>query len=148
VKVAGTLRRPEVKLSSEPPMDESQIAFLIATGRTDLKAGRGGVGSTMTGGEAGRAALGAVATQAFRNLVQDKLPLDTVALESTGFHAGKYVTDKIYVGYTRRFQAKPELGENTNEVRVEFQISPRWNFEVNFGDADTGGASLIWSKDY
>lgn len=58
------------------------------------------------------------------------------------------MTDKIYGGYTRRFNARPEAGENTNEARVEFQISPRWNFEVKYGDANTGGASLIWSKDY
>jgi translocation and assembly module TamB len=157
VKVSGTLRRPELKLSSEPPMDESQIAFLIATGRTDLKAGRGGVGgsifgggvdSAMTGEAAGRAALGAVATQAFRNLVQNKLPLDTVALESTGFHAGKYVTDKIYVGYVWRWDADATKSENADEVQVDYQITPRWMFESRYGNAQAGGASLIWSKDY
>jgi translocation and assembly module TamB len=58
------------------------------------------------------------------------------------------VTDKIYVGYTRRFNAKIEQGENTNEVRVEYQISPRWTFESRYGDNQSGGASLIWSLDY
>ncbi len=145
--VGGPLRKPEVRLTSKPQMEEGQIAVLLATGRTELKPGAGAT-STLTGEEAGRAALGAVATQAFRNLVQDKLPLDTVALESGQFRAGEYLTDKIYVGYVRRFDADPTKNENENEVRVEYQITPRLIFESRYGNAQSGGASLIWSKDY
>ncbi|HEX9289527.1 MAG TPA: translocation/assembly module TamB domain-containing protein, partial [Anaeromyxobacteraceae bacterium] len=147
VAVGGTLDKPEVKLTSEPAMDESQIALLLATGHTELKAGTGGV-DRPPAQEAGYAALGAVSQQAFKDLIADKLPVDMVSLDPTQLRAGKYVTDKIYVGYTRRFNAQPEQGENTNEARVEYQISPRWNFEVRYGDANTGGASLIWSMDY
>ncbi len=147
VTVAGAMTAPEIHLTSKPPMDESQIAMLIATGRTELKAGSGGVG-TLTGEEAGKAALGALATQAFRNLVQDKLPLDTVALDSGALRAGKYVTDKIYFGYMRRFDADPTKYENEDEVRVEYQITPRWMLESRYGTAGSGGASLIWSRDY
>jgi translocation and assembly module TamB len=147
VTVQGPLAKPEIRLSSEPPMDDAQIAMLIATGRTELKAGTGGVG-TLTGEEAGRAALAALSTQFFKDVVADKLPLDTVALDPGALRAGKYVTDKIYVGYTRRFEADPERGENADEVRVEYQITPRWTFESRYGSAQSGGASLIWSKDY
>jgi translocation and assembly module TamB len=145
--VVGPLRKPELRLSSKPEMDQGQIALLLATGRTELKPGAGAT-STLTGEEAGRAALGAVATQAFRNLVQDKLPLDTVALDSGQFRAGEYLTDKIYVGYVRRFDADPTKNENENEVRVEYQITPRLIFESRYGNAQSGGASLIWSRDY
>lgn len=145
--VTGPLRSPEFGLTSQPPMDEAQIAMLIATGSTELKPGTGGVG-TLTGEEAGKAALGALATQVFKNLVADKLPLDTVALDSSAIRAGKYVTDRIYVGYTRRFEVQPDQGENLNEVRVEYQITPHWTFESRYGDAQSGGASLIWSKNY
>jgi translocation and assembly module TamB len=147
VNVAGTVSKPEIRLTSNPPMDEAQIAMLIATGRTELKAGGGAVGS-VTGQEAGIAAIGAVATQAFRNLVQDRLPLDTVAVDAGSIRAGKYLTDKIYVGYLRRFDADPTKAENEDEVRVEYQITPRWMFESRYGNAQSGGASLIWSKDY
>jgi translocation and assembly module TamB len=147
VTVQGPASQPEIRLESKPPMDEAQIAILIATGRTELKAGAGGVG-TLTGEEAGRAALAALATQAFNDLVADKLPLDTVALDSGALRAGKYVTDKIYVGYTRRFEADPQRGENVDEVRVEYEITPRWTFESRYGNAQSGGASLIWSRDY
>ena len=128
-------------------LEEAQIAMLIATGTAELKPGAGGVG-TLTGEEAGKAALGAVATQVFKNLVADKLPLDTVALDSSSLRAGKYVTDRIYVGYTRRLDVQLEDGVNRNEVRVEYQITRRWSFESRYGDAQSGGASVIWSKNY
>ncbi|WP_242362037.1 translocation/assembly module TamB domain-containing protein, partial [Anaeromyxobacter sp. SG17] len=147
VAVAGPLSEPEIRLSSKPPMDEGQIAMLIATGRTEIKRGSGEVGA-LTGEEAGKAALGAVATQAFKNLVAQKLPLDTVALDSGALRAGKYVTDKVYIGYVRRFDANVERGENENEMRVEYRITPRWTAEGRYGTSGSGGASLVWSKDY
>jgi translocation and assembly module TamB len=146
-KVLGPLSKPEITLTSIPPMDEAQIALLIATGQRELKAGTGSVG-TLTGAEAGKAALGAVATTAFRELVANKLPIDTFSLDSGALRAGKYVTDQVYVGYVRRFAADPTRGENPDEVRIEYRITPRWNFESRYGTAQSGGASLIWSKDF
>jgi translocation and assembly module TamB len=147
VLIAGPVTDPEIRLSSRPPLDDAEIALLIATGRTELKAGTGGVG-TLTGQEAGQAVLGTLVTQGFKELLADKLPLDSVALETGALRAGKYVTDKIYVGYVRRFEARREEGENQDEVRVEYQITPRWTFESRYGDANTGGARLLWSRDY
>jgi len=94
------------------------------------------------------AVVGVFATQAFKNLVQDKIPLDTVALDAGSFRAGKYVTDKVYVSYVRRWDADPTKYQNTDEVRVQYQISMRWMFELSYGNAQTGGADLIWSRDY
>jgi translocation and assembly module TamB len=147
VVVSGPMLRPDIRLSSQPPMDEAQIAMFIATGRTELQPGAGGV-ENITGQEAGRAAVSALATQVFKNIVADKLPLDTVALDADALRAGKYVTDEIYVGYTRRLSADPEKRENVDEVRVEYRITPRWTFESRYGSSQSGGASLVWSKDY
>ena len=47
VAITGTIEKPEIKLTSEPAMDEGQIALLIATGRLDFKAGAGGVQNTV-----------------------------------------------------------------------------------------------------
>jgi translocation and assembly module TamB len=149
VLVTGPVTHPQVKLTSVPALDEGQIAMLIATGRTELKAGGGGVG-LLSGEEAGRAALGALSSRIFRSFnsaLAEKLPVDVVSVDSSELRAGKYLTNKLYLGYTRRFAAQPELGENSNEVRVEYQLTPRWNFEARFGDVSSGGA-LIWSKDY
>jgi autotransporter translocation and assembly factor TamB len=148
VLVTGPLRKPEITLSSDPPLDDAAIAMLIATGQADVKAGSAAVG-TLNAEEAGRAALGAVVTQVFNGMVAGKLPLDSVGLDATTLRAGKYVAEgKVYVGYVRRFDAKPEKGENTDEVQVEYRITPRWKLQMSYGTAGTGAASLLWSKDY
>jgi hypothetical protein len=45
-------------------------------------------------------------------------------------------------------EAKPEQGQNTNEFRLEYQITPRWTFQLRGGDAQSGSASLKWRHDY
>ncbi len=145
VTVSGPATAPELKLSSEPSMDDATIALLIATGRTDFKPGSGGVAK---GEEAGNAALAAIASKAFKDLVSDKLPVDSFTADASAIRAGKYIRDKVYVGYVRNFEAKPEQGQNQNELRFEYQITPRWMFQVRAGDAQTGSASLMWQRDY
>jgi translocation and assembly module TamB len=128
-------------------MDDAAIAMLIATGRTDINPNTSGVG-TMSGNEAGSAVVGAAMGAAFTGLVGQKLPVDQLSLDSSRLRAGKYLTDKLFVGYTYQFDAKPEENENVNEVRAEYQLAPRWKLEVRYGDAHAGDASVIWSKDY
>jgi len=147
VTVGGTAAAPQTKMTSEPPMDEAQIAMLLATGRTDFKAGAGAV-SSLTGQDVGAAALGLVATQFLRDVVADKLPLDAVSIDSSQLKAGVYLSERVYVGYVRRFSARLEAGENSNEARLEYQISRSWTFEASGGDAGSGEANVMWSKDY
>jgi translocation and assembly module TamB len=147
VHITGPLAKPEIRLSSDPEMDEGAIAMLIATGQAEFRPGTGGV-ETASAEDAGRAALGAVATQVFQGLVAEKLPLDSVALDATTLRAGKHVGDKVYVAYIRRFDAKTEEGEATDEVQLQYRVSRRWKLEATAGSAQNYGASLIWSKDY
>jgi translocation and assembly module TamB len=145
--IGGTLANPKLQLTSEPPLQEAQIAMLIATGRTELLAGSGGV-NTLAAQDAGLAAAGAVAMGVFKELLSDKLPVDSVSLDSTALRAGKYLTDRLYVGYVRRFEAKPERGENPDEVRAEYQLAPGWQVETRYGTGQSGSASIVWTKSY
>jgi len=147
VAVGNTVAKPSLHFSSEPAMDEASIAMLIATGRTEINVNTSGVG-TLTPQEVGAAMASAALSAAFTGLVSDKLPVDQLSVDSYRVRAGKYVTDKLFVGYAYRFEAKPEQGENVNEVKAEYQITPRWHFELRYGDAQAGDASLIWSRNY
>jgi translocation and assembly module TamB len=148
VLVTGPALDPKIKLSSQPPLDDAQIALLIATGRTELKRGSGEVGALSTQ-DAGYAAASAVVTTAFKSLLADKLPIDSISLDASSLRAGKYLPNsRIYVGYVYRFEADLQRGQNQNEVSVEYQINPRWTMESRYGDGQTGSASLIWSRDY
>jgi translocation and assembly module TamB len=167
VTVGGTVEKPSIALTSDPPLDEASIVALIATGRTELRAGTSEIGSLSSGSEVGAvdstgggassldtkelgmAAAGAVTTMLFNDLLSDKVPVDSIAVDSTQVRAGKYLPGgKFFVQYIRRFEADPEKNENSDEVRVEYQITPSWTFESRYGNAMTGGASLIWSRDY
>ena len=150
VTIGGVVSKPSIQLSSRPAMDDAAIAMLIATGRTEIKANTSAISSVSgKGSEAeGKASTDAAMSLAFQGLVSDKLPVDQVSLDSSTLRAGKYLTDTIFIGYTRRWDAKRDPGENENEVKAELRLTPRWNFELRYGDAQSGDASLIWSRDY
>jgi translocation and assembly module TamB len=150
VTIGGLVSKPSIQLSSRPAMDDAAIAMLIATGRTEIKANTSAISSVSGKGSEteGKEGTDAAMSLAFQGLVSDKLPVDQVSLDSSTLRAGKYLTDTIFVGYMRRWDAKRDQGENENEVKAELRLTPRWNFELRYGDAQSGDASLIWSKDY
>ena len=150
VNVTGLATKPVLHYSSVPALDDATIAMLIATGRTELNSGNASAsGATpFTAQEAGSAMVGAAVNAAFTGLVADKLPVDQFSVDTTRVRAGKYLSDRLFLGYAYRFEAKPEQGENVNEMMAEFRISPRWKLELRYGDAPAGDASVIWSLDY
>jgi translocation and assembly module TamB len=147
VNVTGLATKPALQFSSVPALDDAAIAMLIATGRTELNVNTTGV-APLTAQEAGSAMVGAAVNAAFTGLVADKLPVDQLSVDTSRVRAGKYLTDKLFLGYAYRFDAKPEEGENVNEMTAEFRIGPRWKLELRYGDAPAGDASVIWSLDY
>ncbi len=150
VTVTGTLTKPVIALRSNPALDEGQIAMLIATGQTDLRAGRGATTGTERT-DPSRAAAQKLGFAVFNTFIRDQLPFAAgdVSVDASAARVSGYVPGtKIYVGYTRRFDAIREQGENEDEVKLEYAITPHWTLEGRWGSANTGGASLIWSKDY
>ncbi len=152
VTVRGQTNNLSIKTSSEPPLTETEIYTLIATGHRTLRANSG---ASTSGSSVAVSAIGSLAANQLKSVLASKLPLDVLSIEAgegglrgTKLEAGTYVTDRIYIGYTARINARPELGQNANEVRVDYQISPRWSLEASYGDAKAGSADLIWSRDY
>jgi translocation and assembly module TamB len=149
VTVGGTVAKPSVQFSSQPAMDQAAIAMLLATGRAQTSESTAGVSTTPTSPEeAGAAFATAAVSSVFTGMVGDRLPVDQLSLETNTLRAGKFVSDKLFVGYARRWEAKPEDGENAHEVTAEYRLTRRWQFEVRYGDAQAGDASVVWSKDY
>ncbi|HET6436467.1 MAG TPA: translocation/assembly module TamB domain-containing protein [Anaeromyxobacter sp.] len=148
VTVTGPVTKPEINLKSQPPMDQGQIALLIATGQTDLRAGAvGGAAAS----DPARAAAAKAGFAVFNTFIRDQLPFAAgdVSLDASAAKVSGYIPGtKIYVGFTRRFDADRQQGENEDEVRMDYAIAPHWTLEGRWGNANTGGASLIWSKDY
>jgi translocation and assembly module TamB len=158
VKITATVHGQgkdlSIKTSSEPPLSESEIYTILATGRRTL---RPGSGATATGTDQAVSILGSLAATQLKQTLQTKLPLDVLSVEAaesgygltgTKLEAGTYVTDKLYVGYAARFGADRYRNQNANTVRLEYQFTPRWSLEAEYGDANVGNAQFIWSKDF
>jgi translocation and assembly module TamB len=141
-----------VTSSNRPDLTESQLYTLIITGH--LQTG-GSSGSSTPTAEAASFLGGVLAAQLQKTLAK-KLPLDVLTVDAGGgegltgtqLEAGRYVADKLYLGYVGRVGADPSLYQNRNAVHVEYQLSPRWGVDGEYGDVGTGSLDLTWKKNY
>ena len=152
VTIRGQGQELTLKPTSDPPLPESEIYTLLATGRRTLERGSG---ASMTASAQAASVVGSLVANEARKALAAKLPLDVLSIEAgdsgisgTKLEVGTYVTDKIYVGYTGRVGANLQQGENANAVRFEYQLGTRWSLEGQYGDARSGGLDLIWSNEY
>ena len=83
------------------------------------------------------------------------MPFDVFTIDTGGegvrgtrLEAGRYLTDRFYVGYIGRVGSDPTRYQNRNAVHLEYQITARWEIEAEYGDLGTGTADLMWKKNY
>ncbi len=150
----GPLDKLTVTVSSpnRPELSESQLYTLLITGKLQLGAGTSG--SSSASAQAMSLLGGLVASQLQKTLA-GKLPLDVLTIDAgkegirgTRLEAGRYVTDKLYVGYVGRIGADPTRYQNRNAVHLEYQLTSRWEIAAEYGDVGTGTADLMWKKNY
>lgn len=145
-RISGSADNPKLVLQSDPAMTDTEILFVLMTGRPPS---RGDVGQDE--GVANQA-LGAV-SGLFFGLLQDQLagtvPVDVLRLEPGDgglqggrLEFGKYITNDIFVSY--RVQFGGEEDDATNIVRVEYHFLPRWMVELTYTDRNEGGANIFW----
>lgn len=156
ITVRGTARKPELTLSSDPPIyDRSQIISLIVTGRIDpRKGGEKTDNSLAVASAVSQALIGSITRSiapkvgidvARVNLGQSKDEKGETKLRAEA-EVGKYITERLYVAYRRVFGASAE--ENANEGLLEFRLTARWMLVAVFGDAGIGGIDLLWNYRY
>ncbi|MBE2249902.1 MAG: translocation/assembly module TamB domain-containing protein [Myxococcus sp.] len=143
-----------LKVTSEPPMSESDIYTLLATGRRDL---RRSSGASVTAEQA-VSVVGSLAANQLKSAVLKRLPIDLVdvvsidtgseGLASTRVEVGKYLSDSLFLGYTFQPGANQSRGENTHAGRLEYQISRDVCLEATAGTAPAFGADVVWSRDF
>jgi translocation and assembly module TamB len=154
---SGEVTNVKVTPSSDPPMSESEIYTLLATGRTQLAQSSLGSSTAVGGADAGASILGSWAATELKKSVGAALPIDVLSVEvgndergynQTRLEAGKYLTDDIYIGYQARTNADPFRYQNANAIRVEYRFLRRWSLQFEYGDANAGSLDAVWSRDY
>lgn len=144
-----------VSSPNRPELTPSQLYTLIITGHLQFgEPGGGGSASSAAASEASGLIAGAIAGGLQKTLAK-RLPVDVLTIDAgdggltgTQFEAGRYMTDRLYVGYVGRIGADPTRYQNRNAVHVEYQLTSRWQFAGEYGDVGTGSADLIWKKSY
>jgi translocation and assembly module TamB len=158
ITAKGPIDHLSINVSSpnRPELNESQLYALIITGHLATSSGgpTGSVG-TAASNQATSLVAGAIAGQLQKTLARH-LPLDVLTIDTgtgqglsgTQLEAGRYVTDRLYVGYVGRVGADPARYQNRNAVHLEFQLTERWQITGEYGDVGTGSADLMWKKSY
>jgi len=151
ITVGGSAQNLLTELRSDPPMSEAEIATLLATGKPQAERGTGGVREA----SGAASALGTVVSNQLKRNLAPKLPVDLISYQAgedglgTGsLEAGSYVTDRIFVEYSRNFGIAEDDRRNTNQIRVEYQLSRRWTLEVTYGDKGAGASSVFWTRTF
>ncbi len=151
ITVTGTAKNPQLEMSSNPPMDQDQIAFFLATGRIQGRATQQAGGIDLSG--AATSVVGSLLFGQVRKELAGILPVDVITIDSgpqgvSGASVGKYIGDRIFVGYRQRFFTDPSnTTENTVEGHLEYEISRSLSAEITYGDR-TQDFSVLWTKDF
>ena len=139
-----------LEATSTPSLPEAEVFTLLATGRRVLPRG---ASAPLSGGAAVSMAGTLLASQLKRSLAA-YLPLDVLSIEAgerglagTRIEAGRYLTDKLYLGYSARLGARRGK-DNTHSARLEYQLGRRWSLETEYGNGRAGGVDLFWRRDY
>lgn len=150
VTVSGKGTDISIKPTSDPPMPESDIYAILATGRRTL---RQGGGNTITPGQAA-SVVGQLAASQLKTVIAKKLPLDVLNFETSDefknvkLDVGWYLNDSLYLGGTMNVGANRDRGESVWGGRLEFQMTRTLSLEAYAGDAPSYGADAVFSRDF
>lgn len=157
VNVTGTANKPVIKLSSEPPMDETDIISYLAFGTSSDKIG---AGQRIPLQQKAQQIMGSMAAGKLKDIVGEKFRLDVVSitggqkgLQDAQIEVGKYLTDRLYIAYERSPEdtvSTPYLSTTetlTNKVRVEYRLFDFLTLESTVGQVDQGG-DIFFTFDY
>jgi autotransporter translocation and assembly factor TamB len=152
IQVRGTLKHPQLELSSEPAVySESQIIGIIVSGDPgSTRIADASIDQKVVG------AISGVLVNQIKSQIAPGLPIDVIRIDqndaSSGtsrLEVGKYLTDKIYLSYVHQFGAPTGIHPvNANEAQVQYRFRRHYQLETRFGDAGVGAINFYWSLRY
>ena len=143
----GTVKKPQVDLTSEPDMAEADIMSVLLFGRTfeDLDDDQANLVRRRSAEMI--ASLGAVKLQ---EEVGGQLGVDVVTVTSTGrdkegtaLSFGKYLNTRTLLSY-----AYPLDSESRSFVSLEYFLKGRFVIRSTYDNQGVGSLGVGWSKDY
>ena len=153
VAVSGDAAKPELALSSDPPMDQSNIMSIMVMGSPVGFVGDSeGLESQMSNLFVG------LATGQLARLLTSELPIDVFRVETddesfsqTKLTVGKRLTRDLTLISKLNFGGDSDAtGQNENryELQLEYAITRKWVLQTRFGDAGEGGLDVLYRHRY
>ena len=132
VKVSGTPRDPRVELFSEPAMTDTDILSYIVLGYPIGREGGTNAGLLML---AAKSLLSKGESAVLQDRLKRTFGLDVLAIDAgngdvqgSQITIGKYLNPDLYISFGQ------SLFSNTNEVRMRYNLSRRWQLESSVGE--------------
>jgi autotransporter translocation and assembly factor TamB len=156
VQVTGTLRRPRLALSSDPPLDEGDVLSLIVFNQPINQLGEAEQVDLLD--RAGALAMGTIATSLSES-IGDALDIDLFEIRAPGsgeagqVNFGRQVNDRLFVGFQQEF-----AGGEASRLSFEYQLTDALRILTSVAqgverakrsrDQDTAGIDLIYQIRY
>ena len=146
VHITGSVRTPQLELTSTPPLDESDILSLIVFNRpvNELGTGQRASLATTAGGIAGGFLAAPLGESIGRALDLDLFEITTTT-EAGDLGAG--ITIGQQVGDRAFFKLRQEFGERSvTEFQLEYQLASFLRFEGTAAPESSGEANRIGQR--
>lgn len=144
--VTGTTEKPNLTLSSTPPLEQGDIVAVLVFGRPFDRLGAGEQAEMRD--RVGQL-LGGFAAEQLRKRFGSKLGVDTLEVtpggteEGAELGVGKYVNEQIFVEYVQRFGL-----EAASEVRLEYYFTRRWLIQTSTSTSGQSGVDIFWNVSF
>ncbi|MCB9730686.1 MAG: translocation/assembly module TamB domain-containing protein [Deltaproteobacteria bacterium] len=149
VHVSGHATDPKLDLTSDPPMDETNIVSIITVGHPV-----GGGGDSPAVRSQLLTAMVGLALGPATKFITDKLHLDVLqvevgedaALSDARITAGTRIRRDLYILYDADLGA--DENENVHELRIIYSMKRGLKIETYYGDAGKGGIELLLRRTF
>lgn len=143
VIIGGSLKRPAIRLYSEPALSDSDVMGYIVLGHA-LTGDKGQIGDVM---QAAGLLLSAGQSAILEEQIGQRFGLDSIGVEADKKDAsrsivtvGKYLTPKLFISYGR------SLFSPTTYLKARYTFSDRWELETWTGTES--GADLYYKINF
>ncbi len=139
--VLGRLDHPVPQLSSDPPLPQSQISQMLASGSSE-----GGVNPQ---GQAGGSSFASnLLVEGMKTWLKINPPVDVLTVDPNRLEAGKRITRHLYVGVTDNYAAVNDPRVNGTEVHARYDLGHHFALDGRYGTSQAGSFDLQWRHNW
>ena len=138
----GPLFTPKLELDSEPELPHDEILARLLFNRNSQQLTPAQALGLLATVEKFRSGGPGVLGKARDSFGFDRLELDGDSVETGSVKAGKYLSDKVFIGVERG------LDQGSGKVSVELELTPNITVETEMGENDDSGIGMNWKYDY